>query len=94
MVHIGIINYRINQWRKNDRTKSYKSVRPQNETWRCQKLVGGYIQEIYTNNSDKQYWVNEEGLMYGLPQNHEASQILGQPVVGNLVVLSGISKLD
>ncbi len=59
-----------------------------------QKLVGGYIQEICTNNSDKQYWVNEEGLIYGLPQNHEASQILGQPVVGNLVVLSGISKLD
>ena len=59
-----------------------------------QKLVGGYIQEIYTNDTDKQYWVNEEGLLYGLPQNHEASHILGQPVVGNLVVLSGISKLD
>ena len=59
-----------------------------------QKLVGGYIQEIYTNNSDKQYWVNEEGLLYGLPQNHEGSQIVGQPIVGNLVVLAGISKLD
>jgi hypothetical protein len=60
---------------------------------KVQKLVGGYIQEVYGGNPDVQYWVNEEGLMRGLPLNEEASEILGQPIVGPLVTLAGKSKL-
>ena len=39
-------------------------------------------------------WVNEEGLMRGLPHNEEASDLLGHPIVGPLVILSGKSKLE
>ena len=61
---------------------------------KVQKLVGGYIQEVYGGNPDVQYWVNEEGLMRGLPHNEEASDLLGHPIVGPLVILSGKSKLE
>jgi hypothetical protein len=68
---------------------------------KVQELVGGYIQEVYakdkhgftTGTPGVQYWVNEEGLMLGLPLNEEASEILGQPIVGPLVTLAGKSKL-
>tara|TARA_R100000742_G_C4269860_1_gene88433 strand:- start:815 stop:1048 length:234 start_codon:yes stop_codon:yes gene_type:complete len=60
---------------------------------KVQELVGGYIAEVHVGNPAVQYWVNEEGLMLELPHNEEASEILGQPIVGPLVALSGKSRL-
>lgn len=59
-----------------------------------QKMVGGYIQEVYVGDQDVQYWVNEEGLLLELPLNPKASMMLGQPIVGNLVVLRESALLD
>lgn len=58
-----------------------------------QKMVGGYIQEVHVSGSDDQHYVNEEGLLYDLLPNPEGSRIVGQPIVGDLVILSGIAKL-
>ena len=51
-----------------------------------QGLVGGLIQPIYYQPG-KVMWVNEEGLLLGLPLNMLASAIAGQPVVGPVVIM-------
>lgn len=51
-----------------------------------QRLVGGLIQPIYYKPG-KVMWVNEEGLLLGLPLNMLASAIAGQPVVGPVVLM-------
>lgn len=66
-----------------------------------QTLVGGLIQEVYKTDGlntfrdpKVQYWVNEEGLIHKLPYNAKAALILGQPIVGNLVILTEKAILD
>jgi hypothetical protein len=63
----------------------------------------GLIEFVYPTNStpammgiddDAQYIVNEEGLLKGLKVNPIGSEIVGQPIVGNLVILTGKAKLD
>ena len=59
-----------------------------------QKLVGGYIESVKPlTSSTSQYWVNEDGLSKNLEPNIEATDILGYPIVGNLVILNGRAKL-
>ena len=64
---------------------------------------GGLIELVYPTNGtpammgiddDAQYIVNEEGLLKGLKVNPIGSEIVGQPIVGNLVILTGKAKLD
>jgi hypothetical protein len=68
-----------------------------------QAMVGGLIELVYPRNGtptmmgipdDAQYIVNEEGLLKGLKVNPIGSEIVGQPIVGNLVILTGKAKLD
>ena len=63
----------------------------------------GLIELVYPRNGtpammgiddDAQYIVNEEGLLKGLKVNPIGSEIVGQPIVGNLVILTGKAKLD
>lgn len=51
------------------------------------QAVGGYIEGIPTPRADTVAYANEEGLIHGLPLNPRASRWLGQPIVGNVVVL-------
>ncbi len=64
---------------------------------------GGLIELVYPRNGtpammgiddDAQYVVNEEGLLKGFKVNPIGSEIVGQPIVGNLVILTGKAKLD
>ena len=68
-----------------------------------QSMVGGLMELVYPRNGtpammgiddDAQYIVNEEGLLKGLKVNPIGSEIVGQPIVGNLVILTGKAKLD
>jgi len=56
-----------------------------------QELVGGYVEFVYLN--DKVLIVNEEGLLYGLPRNNQATEIAGHPIVGD-AILCGINELN
>lgn len=57
-----------------------------------QKFVGGNIELVYLQNGDHLI-VNEEGLLLQLKKNHEASEIAGQTIVGNALVLKGKARL-
>lgn len=48
-----------------------------------QHLVGGYVEQAYGAPFT---FYNEEGLLLGLPPNRRASELLGYPVVGNVLV--------
>jgi hypothetical protein len=52
----------------------------------AQSFVGGLV-ELVRLPGNVQMLVNEEGLIYGLPLNRAASQIAGQPIVGNALIL-------
>lgn len=56
-----------------------------------QELVGGYVEFVYMN--DKVLIVNEEGLLFGLPRNNQATEIAGHPIVGD-AILCGINELN
>lgn len=56
-----------------------------------QELVGGYVEFVYLN--DKVLIVNEEGLLYGLPRNNQATEIAGHPIVGD-AILCGVNELN
>ena len=58
----------------------------------AQKAVGGYV-EILTVR-EGQLLFDEEGLLKKLPHNPEASEIAGQPIVGNALLLKGSAKWD
>lgn len=62
-----------------------------NSLKQMQELVGGYVQFVYLN--DKVLIVNEEGLLYGLPRNNQATEIAGHPIVGD-AILCGINELN
>lgn len=63
-----------------------------------QESVGGYIEAVgvavpvgeLTESMSKRFtmWVNEEGLIYGLPVNAIASEIANTFIVGNVVITS------
>ena len=56
----------------------------------AQKVVGGYVEIIPV--SDGQLIVNEEGRLMGLPGNPLASEVAGQPIVWNALLLMGAAK--
>lgn len=51
-----------------------------------QSAVGGYI-EIVSINAETIAIVNEEGLMKHLPHNPPASELVGRPLVGNVLIM-------
>ena len=53
-----------------------------------QKAVGGYFEYIRlpAGNGHKKMVANEEGRMLGLPYNAKASELAGQPIVGDVGV--------
>lgn len=57
----------------------------------AQNFVGGYIEIIYLKDGS-QMIVNEEGRLFMLPQNKEASLIAGRCIVGNVLILKGNAK--
>ncbi|MGB1269878.1 MAG: DUF3846 domain-containing protein [Flavobacteriaceae bacterium] len=62
-----------------------------NSLKQMQELVGGYVEFVYLN--DKVLIVNEEGLLYGLPRNNQATEIAGHPIVGD-AILCGVNELN
>jgi len=53
-----------------------------------QGAVGGYV-EVIRMGKGAVVLVNEEGLIHNLPFNPTGSRIVGQPVVGPVVVIQG-----
>ena len=52
-----------------------------------QAAVDGYIEIVQCRNMPGHVAVvNEEGRIFGLPPNYPASQVVGQPVVGNVLI--------
>ena len=62
-----------------------------NSLKQMQEPVGGYVEFVYLN--DKVLIVNEEGLLYGLPRNNQATEIAGHPIVGD-AILCGINEIN
>ena len=58
----------------------------------CQEFVGGLI-AIVPLMDGSQMIVNEDGLLLKLPHNDKASQMAGQDLVGNALVLRGDARL-
>jgi len=52
-----------------------------------QEAVGGLIERVWLSD-DRYMWANEEGLLQKLPLNHVASKIAGQPIVGDVLLVS------
>ena len=75
---------------------SEQTIHPQNKKRfsleELQKFVGGYIERVPTQEP-KDFLVNEEGLLKRLPMNGKASTLVGQMVVGPLVVFEGKERL-
>ena len=71
-----------------------------------QKFVGGYIEVVQEKNGDD-IVINEEGRIFGLPINHEASEHWlgkgqyneiegwgGTNILGNALILKGKARLS
>ena len=64
-----------------------------------QKIVGGYVELIKLPKSGRQMIVNEEGALYGLLPNLEATNIFVEEkgyytlIQGDVIVLSGKAKI-
>lgn len=58
--------------------------------YELQTMVGGLIDCV--RNDDLVGYVNDEGLLMGLPLNGWASLMLGQPLVGDVVIVGGYNK--
>lgn len=71
---------------KSDGTQRQLKVGEYSTLQQKQELVGGYIEYAYCE--DCVLIVNEEGLLYGLDLNEEATSLYGQVVVGDVVKLS------
>ena len=50
------------------------------------EVCGGWVTP-YTLPDGRIMYSNEEGLLKGLPVNHEASQMAGRLIVGNVAIL-------
>lgn len=68
---------------------SEENIQPKNgkdfKLEELQPVVEGYI-EIVRLRDGRLMIVNEEGMLMKLPYNRIASQIAGQPIVGNVLV--------
>lgn len=54
-----------------------------------QEYVEGYIERVPTTGR-KTVWVNEEGIIHGLPFNDAGAKAAGYgPLVGNVLVITG-----
>ena len=55
-----------------------------------QQFVGGTVEIVYTKRDNKpaQMMVNEDGMIYGMPQNYAASAICGYYIAGPAMVLT------
>jgi hypothetical protein len=58
-----------------------------------QEFVGGLIELVYLKNGDHLI-INEEGILLELSKNHEASEIAGQIILGNALILKGKARLE
>ncbi len=56
----------------------------------AQDFVGGFVELV--NLKEKQFLVNEYGLLEGLPFNAKASALAGIPLVGPVLVLTGKAR--
>ena len=56
----------------------------------AQAIVGGYVEIVYPSPKS-QMVVNEEGLLIGLNINEHATEICGQTIMGNAILLTGES---
>ena len=54
----------------------------------AQAVVGGYIEPVYLPGKRVLY-VNEEGLLHGLPLNERASIVGGRVLVGDALLVKG-----
>lgn len=52
-----------------------------------QKAVGGYVERVVLSET-LTMWVNEEGLLQGLPINMAATILAGRQIVGDVVLES------
>ncbi len=59
-----------------------------------QKLVGGFIELIYFSDGTQKMYINEEGKNLNLPLNPQASELVGQRIVGNVVVVDSHNDED
>ena len=57
----------------------------------AQRFVGGFV-ELVPLKDDAQLLVNDDGLACALPFNLVASQLAGFPVLGNAIILYGMSR--
>ena len=56
----------------------------------AQDFVGGFVELV--NLKEKQFLVNEDGLLEGLPFNAKASSLAGILLVGPVLVLTGKAR--
>ena len=71
---------------KVDGTRSVESVETIDLDF-LQEAVGGYIEAVGLSSYEATMYVNEEGLIRGLPMNPLASEIAGQLLVGDVVIV-------
>ena len=76
------------QWIKTDGTIKEVAVDKDNSLKQMQDAVGGYIELVRLADDDVMI-VNKEGLNLRLPINEHASKIVGQTIVGNVLICKG-----
>jgi len=54
-------------------------------------LVGGYLDSVSNSDGSVVGYLHDEGLLIGLPVNTVASLLFSRPLVGNVVLVGGIS---
>lgn len=91
-----ICTTRTNQHNTMENQKTYTLVKaiaddtrqieelPNGDLATLQNAVGGYIEPVYLN--EMVMWVNEEGLLRGLPINLAATLMAGKQIVGDVVL--------
>jgi hypothetical protein len=65
---------------------------PNGKAWslkEMQEKVGGYVEVIFRTSMSQDYVmvVNEEGRQQRLPVNQKASEVAGQMIVGNVLIV-------
>lgn len=58
----------------------------------AQKLVGGYVEVVCANHHGLKFLVDEEGRMKGKQWNEKISIMIGHPIVGDVLMLTGNSR--
>lgn len=65
---------------------------PSGKQWSLKEMqdkVGGYVEIIYRTSLSQNYVMvaNEEGRLQGLPVNEKASEVAGQMIVGDVLIV-------